>query len=81
MARGWESKAVEGQVEEFHKKEDDNAKKRLSPAQTEIKRQREVLKLSRVHLERQLNGARDGRYREQLTRALSDLDAQIAKLK
>ncbi|MGA6956467.1 MAG: hypothetical protein WBY73_15230 [Candidatus Acidiferrales bacterium] len=36
--------------------------------------------LSRARVERQLQSNQDPRYREQLTRALADLDAQLAKL-
>jgi hypothetical protein len=80
MARGWESKAVEGQVQEFQSKEDRNAKSKVSRDQVDIRRQREVLQLSRAQVERQLETASAPRYREQLTRALADLDAQLAKL-
>ena len=80
MARGWESKAVEGQVQEFQSKEERQTKKQLSQAQIETRRQREVLLLSRARVERQLQSNQDPRYREQLTRALADLDAQLAKL-
>ncbi|MFY9802555.1 MAG: hypothetical protein WA211_17785 [Candidatus Acidiferrales bacterium] len=80
MARGWESKAVEGQVQEFQSKEERQTKKQLSQVQIETRRQREVLLLSRARVERQLQSNQDPRYREQLTRALADLDAQLAKL-
>jgi hypothetical protein len=81
MARGWESKAVEGQVAEFQTKEDRKAKKQVTRDEVEIRRQKNVLQLSRSQVERQLENASDSRYREQLTRALADLDAQLAKLK
>jgi hypothetical protein len=80
MARGWESKAVEGQVQEFQSKEDRHAKKQLSQDQIEVRRQREILLLSRARVEKQLQSHQDPRYREQLTRALADLDAELAKL-
>ena len=80
MARGWESKAVEGQVQEFQSKEDRHAKKQLSQDQIEVRRQREILLLSRARVEKQLQSHQDPRYREQPTRALADLDAELAKL-
>jgi hypothetical protein len=80
MARGWESKAVEGQVQEFQSKEDRQGKKQLTQSQLEARRQTQVLLLSRARVEKQLQSNQDPRYREQLTRALADLDAQIAKL-
>jgi hypothetical protein len=80
MARGWESKAVEGQVQEFQSKEDRQNKKQLTQVQVETRRQTQVLLLARARVEKQLQSNPDPRYREQLTRALADLDAQLASL-
>lgn len=79
MARGWESKSVEDQVEQSQTKKD-KKKGYLSPLQLENRRRREVLKLSRARVERELQSSQNPRYREQLSRALADLDAQIAEL-
>jgi len=81
MARGWESKAVEGQVQEFESKESRTQRRQLSQDQKEIKRKIEILLLSRARVEKELESSENPRYREQLNRALIDLDAQIAKLK
>jgi hypothetical protein len=81
MARGWESKAVEGQVQEFESKESRTQKQQLSQDQKEIRRKIEILLLSRARVEKELQSSENPRYREQLNRALIDLDAQIAKLK
>jgi hypothetical protein len=80
MARGWESKAVEGQVQEFQSKEDRSNKKQISQDQLETRRKRGVLLLSRARVEKQLQSSQGARYREQLERALADLDAQLAQL-
>jgi hypothetical protein len=80
MARGWESKGVEGQVQERETKEDRKNKRQLSQDQVEVRRQRGILMLSRARVEIQLQGAQAERYREQLTRALADIDSQLAKL-
>jgi len=80
MARGWESKAVEGQVQEFESKENRAHKRQLTQTQVEIRRQKEILLLSRARVEKQLQSIQDARYREQLSRALADLDAQLSKL-
>ncbi len=80
MARGWESKAVESQVQEFESKENRAHKRQLTQAQVEIRRQKEILLLSRARVEKQLQSIQDARYREQLSRALADLDAQLSKL-
>jgi hypothetical protein len=47
----------------------------------EAHRRKEVLLLSRSHVERDLNASQNARYRAQLTQALSHIDAQLAKLK
>jgi hypothetical protein len=80
MARGWESKGVEGQVQERESKEDRKNKKQVSQDEVEVRRQRGILMLSRARVEIQLQGAQAARYREQLTRALADIDSQLAKL-
>ena len=80
MARGWESKAVEGQVQERESKEDRKNKKQVTKDEIEARRQREILMLSRARVEIQLRDAQAPRYIEQLTRALADIDSQLAKL-
>jgi hypothetical protein len=80
MARGWESKAVEGQVQEFEATGKGKGKKSGTPAQADAHRRKEVLLLSRSRVEKELESSQDPRYREQLTRALADLDAQLKKL-
>jgi hypothetical protein len=80
MARGWESKAVEDQVQEFQSKEDRKNKKQVSQDQLETRRKRGVLLLSRARVEKQLQASHCLRYREQLERALADLDVQLAQL-
>jgi hypothetical protein len=81
MAKGWESKSVEDQVQEHQVKDDkDTRKKQLTPQQMEAHRRKEVLLLSRARVERDLNSSQNARYKEQLSRALSDLDEQISKL-
>jgi hypothetical protein len=80
MARGWESKAVEGQVQEFESKESRTQKLQLTREQLEIRRKIEILLLSRARVEKELQSSENPRYREQLNSALKDLDAQLAKL-
>jgi hypothetical protein len=82
MAKGWESKAVEDQVQENEQKAPkENHRKQLTPEQMEAHRRRAVLLLSRSRVEKDLNASQNPRYKEQLTKALADLDAQIAALK
>ena len=81
MARGWESKAVEGQVQEFESKENRAHKRQLTQTEFERGRQRQIVLLSRARVEKQLQTTQDPRYREQLNRALADLDIRLSKLK
>jgi hypothetical protein len=80
MARGWESKSVEDQVQQSETTKGQTKKAELTPKQLELRRRKEVLRLSRARVERELQASQNPRYREQLHRALADLDAQIAKL-
>lgn len=84
MARGWESKSVEDQVEQSKVQKTEphrgQTKKQLTPTQLDARRKGEVLRLSRARVERELQLSQNPRYKEQLHRALADLDAQIAKL-
>jgi hypothetical protein len=79
MAKGWESKSVESQVQDAQS-ETNNKKAPLTVAQIEAHRRREVLLLSRARVAGDLQASSDTRYRDQLTRALADLDAQISRL-
>lgn len=80
MAKGWESKSVEDQIQEGQAPDQENKKKQLTPQQMEAHRRKEVLLLSRARVERDLSASQNPRYRDQLTRALADLDAQLSKL-
>jgi len=80
MAKGWESKSVEGQVQDSQSKRIDDKKAPLTVAQIEAHRRRQVLLLSRARVAGDLQSSSDSRYRDQLTRALADLDAQISQL-
>jgi hypothetical protein len=80
MAKGWESKSVESQVQDAQTSHDDNKKAPLTGAQIQAHRRREVLLLSRARVADGLQSSSDTRYRDQLTRALADLDAQISRL-
>jgi len=51
-----------------------------TPEHTETHRRKQVLLLSRKRVEKDLQSSSDPRYRDQLNRALADLDAQLSKL-
>ena len=80
MAKGWESKSVESQIEEAK-----SQKTTTSPAQRDAERlrkqsERNDLQLSRIRVLRELEAAKNLRHRESLTAALKFLDEKIAKL-
>lgn len=82
MARGWDSKAVEDQVQDAQTtvKSDGNRKPQSSPEEMDNHRRREVLLLSRTRVQRDLEASQNPRYKDQLTRALVDIDAQLSAL-
>jgi hypothetical protein len=77
MARGWESKSIESQIEEFER-----SKPPVSKSREEIRReqQRASIELTRTRVLHDLETATHDRYREQLQAALRHLDAQLASL-
>lgn len=80
MARGWESKSAESQIEDSMTQERGKRKARLTHAQIEARRRREVLLLSRARVQDGLRASRNQRYRDQLTRALADIEEQLSAL-
>jgi hypothetical protein len=82
MARGWDSKAVEDQVQDAQTtvRSDETRKPQSSPEEMDIHRRREVLLLSRTRVQRDLEASQNPRYKDQLTRALVDIDAQLSAL-
>jgi hypothetical protein len=78
MARGWESKSVEGQIESADGQRSSNSAPKLTPEQLERQRRRESLELSRIRVLRDLEAARHPRRRELLQAALRHLEEKIA---
>jgi hypothetical protein len=81
MAKGWESKSVEAQIEAA----ENQVRRRpqnppLDLARIEMLRKKENLILSRTRVLRDLESSVNPRYQAMLQRALADLDAQIAAL-
>jgi hypothetical protein len=79
MARGWESKAVEGQIE-ARRAGRDMHKNRLDTAQLDTLRKREDLQLSRKRVLHDIEAAQNPRYVQILTAALEHLDQELARL-
>jgi hypothetical protein len=79
VARGWESKSVESQMEDASENSGER-RTQLTPEQQQKVRLRDGLLLSRSRIAQQIEASQDSRYTELLQKTLSDLDAQIAKL-
>jgi len=78
MARGWESKSVEAQIDEAESHRSAALKKIASREELEVLRKRETILLSRTRVVRELNNAQNPRYKEVLNKALADLEAQLS---
>jgi hypothetical protein len=79
MARGWESKAVEGQIE-LRQSQKDVRQMQFSSAQLEVLRKREDLMLSRTRVLHDIEAAQNPRYKVILTAALAHLDRELERL-
>jgi hypothetical protein len=80
VARGWESKSVEGQIELAREKDRGASAAPITPEQRRRIREREDLELSRNRVLRELARATHPRHRELLEAALSHLDGKIRAL-
>jgi hypothetical protein len=80
MARGWESKSVESQMENSQSKKADTGKRSLSLEAAAAIRKRETLLLARAHLQQQIQVSQHPRRQEMLQQALADLEKQLADL-
>jgi hypothetical protein len=77
MARGWESKSVEAQIDAAGVHHSAALHNVRPPEELEAIRRREGLELSRIRIVRELEAAQNPRYKAILTKALSDLDEQL----
>jgi hypothetical protein len=80
MARGWESKSVEAQIEESDIETSSNPDHLMSAEDLQAKFKKNDLLLSRRRVVQQLQGSSNERYSELLRRSLADLDVQIEAL-
>ena len=78
MARGWESKAVESQMEAARSDQAASSKERLTPEKADAHRKKETLLLARTHLLQQLQSSQNHRHREMMEKALADLEKLLA---
>jgi len=80
MARGWESKSVEAQIEEAISENFQDPEDGMSSEAREALLRRKDLMLSRRRIVQQLDSSPSERYSELLRRTLASLDSQIAAL-
>ena len=80
MARGWESKSVEDQIQEREAASKLESRPKLTPEELKIQTRREGLEMVRTRTLTSLQAACDSRYRAHLERILADVDAQLLAL-
>ena len=80
MARGWESKDVESQVEDRKIVADNRSQAQKSAEQLKKDEEKRDLALSRVRIVNSLDSATNPNHRKSLEAALAHLDKKIAEL-
>jgi hypothetical protein len=80
MARGWNSKAVEEQMDITDSIDAASELPQLTPEQQQRQRERESLELSRARVQQELAAATHPHYRSSLQAALGYLEEKIATL-
>ncbi|MBZ5524941.1 MAG: hypothetical protein LAP21_22140 [Acidobacteriia bacterium] len=81
MAKGWESKSVESQMDAAQERREPGKKDELTEEQKKKNREREGLRLARRNLLSQLEASTNERYQQTLQAALDDLERRIEGLK
>ena len=81
MARGWESKDVESQVEDTQEPKQKQSSGAKTPEQLMREEQRKDLQLSRIRIVNDLASATHPQHRKSLEAALAHLDKKIAELR
>ena len=79
MARGWESKSVEAQIEEKAQAFAQPVKTR-TPDQVQHIMEKRTLELARAKVAHELASSQNPRYTQMLQRSLSELDKKIAAI-
>jgi hypothetical protein len=80
MARGWESKSVESQMESAGSESPHTGRELLTPEQAAAVRKKESLLLARTRLLEQLEASSHPRHRAMLEAALAELDKLLAQV-
>lgn len=80
MARGWESKAVEDQLEEMARAKQEAAAIPQSHESIELRRRQETLSLTRSKLLGQIQNVRSDAHRQMLEQSLLAIDEELKTL-
>jgi hypothetical protein len=80
MARGWESKSVESQIDMAADRTAALKAEVVSRATLVLQCKKESLLMSRTRVARDLENAQNPRYQAVLNKALAELDAQLSTL-
>ena len=80
MARGWESKSVEDQIEEARRSQGPSEEDVKAPEELERERKIESLKLERSRLTEQLNRSRSEAYQRMIRQSLEAIEEEITAL-
>lgn len=77
MARGWESKSVESQIDQASQDKSNNSKAPLNESEQKARREREILLLARARVLQQMQASPNERYAESRRQALKELDEKL----
>ena len=80
MARGWESKSVEDQIEEARRSQGAYESRVQTPEERALERKVESLKLERSRLTEQLKRARSEAHQRMIRQSLEAIEEEIATL-
>jgi hypothetical protein len=80
MARGWESKDVESQVELLEAKQEKSTSAAKTAEQLRRDQERKDLQLSRIRIVNDLESATHPQHRKSLEAALAHLDQKISEI-
>jgi hypothetical protein len=80
MARGWESKSVESQIEMAQSRSPKVTGPALNSAQITLVRERENIQLSRTRVLRELETSKNPRYVKLLNRELKVLEEKLRQM-
>ena len=77
MARGWESKSVESQIDQAATTQSTNSNTPLNDAEKNAQRERQILLLARARVLQQLAASTNERYSESRRQALKELEEKL----